>query len=96
MSGPAGGAEAPRGLLFHRYEVGDVPVGTVSLVATDREGMRPDALDALRHALRGFAAERDWEQFHTPKNLAMALIVEAADWAAIEQELGRSALYYWK
>lgn len=33
----------------------------------------------LRDALRRFAAERDWEQFHTSKNLAMALSVEAAE-----------------
>ncbi len=37
------------------------------------------ALDALRAALRRFAAERDWEQFHSPKNLAMALSVEVAE-----------------
>lgn len=36
-------------------------------------------LDDLRAALRRFAAARDWEQFHTPKNLAMALTVEAAE-----------------
>jgi dCTP diphosphatase len=36
-------------------------------------------LEALRERLRVFAAERDWEQFHSPKNLAMALIVEAAE-----------------
>lgn len=29
--------------------------------------------------LRDFAKERDWEQFHSPKNLAMALVVEAAE-----------------
>ena len=29
--------------------------------------------------LREFAQARDWEQFHSPKNLAMALIVEAAE-----------------
>ena len=33
----------------------------------------------LREALRRFADERDWEQFHSPKNLAMALSVEAAE-----------------
>jgi dCTP diphosphatase len=33
----------------------------------------------LRDAMRAFAAERDWEQFHTPKNLASALAVEAAE-----------------
>lgn len=37
------------------------------------------ALDELRERLREFARERDWEQFHSPKNLAMALSVEAAE-----------------
>jgi NTP pyrophosphatase (non-canonical NTP hydrolase) len=36
-------------------------------------------LEALRQRLRAFAAARDWEQFHSPKNLASALIVEAAE-----------------
>ncbi len=36
-------------------------------------------LDDLRERLRAFAAARDWEQFHSPKNLAMALIAEAAE-----------------
>ena len=39
----------------------------------------PDALEILRDALRAFAAERDWDQFHSPKNLAMALSVEAGE-----------------
>ena len=39
----------------------------------------PDALHELRDALRAFAAERDWERFHTPKNLAMALAGEAGE-----------------
>ena len=38
-----------------------------------------DALQALQNALREFARERDWEQFHSPKNLATALSVEAAE-----------------
>src|SRR4051812_36491443 len=33
----------------------------------------------LRELVRVFAAERDWDQFHTPKNLASALCVEAAE-----------------
>jgi NTP pyrophosphatase (non-canonical NTP hydrolase) len=33
----------------------------------------------LAARLRAFAVERDWEQFHAPKNLAMALAVEAAE-----------------
>ena len=36
-------------------------------------------LDELRDALRRFADARDWRQFHTPKNLAMTLAVEAAE-----------------
>jgi NTP pyrophosphatase (non-canonical NTP hydrolase) len=36
-------------------------------------------LKALQETLRAFASERDWEQFHTPKNLAMALMVETAE-----------------
>lgn len=36
-------------------------------------------LASLRNALRQFAAERDWEKFHSPKNLSMALIAEAAE-----------------
>jgi dCTP diphosphatase len=36
-------------------------------------------LEDLRDRLRTFAAARDWDQFHSPKNLAMALIAEAAE-----------------
>ena len=36
-------------------------------------------LEGLREQLRNFAAARDWDQFHSPKNLAMALLVEAGE-----------------
>ena len=36
-------------------------------------------LEQLTLRLREFATARDWEQFHSPKNLSMALIVEAAE-----------------
>ena len=36
-------------------------------------------LKTLKMALRKFAAERDWDKFHSPKNLAMALIGETAE-----------------
>jgi len=36
-------------------------------------------LEQLRRRLADFAARRDWEQFHSPKNLSMALIAEAAE-----------------
>jgi dCTP diphosphatase len=51
----------------------------------------PATLATLRTALRRFAAVRDWDQFHTPKNLAMALSVETAEllehfqWLSAEQ-----------
>ncbi len=38
-----------------------------------------DSLDQLNTLIRSFADERDWQQFHSPKNLSMALIVEAAE-----------------
>lgn len=49
--------------------------------------MREDFLQDIQHRLREFARERDWEQFHTPKNLAMALTVEAAELQEIFQWL---------
>lgn len=36
-------------------------------------------LAVLRDVVRQFAAERDWEQFHSPKNLSMGLAVEAGE-----------------
>ncbi|QVL46929.1 MAG: nucleotide pyrophosphohydrolase [Thiocapsa sp.] len=39
----------------------------------------PDSLDQLNARLLAFARERDWEQFHSPKNLAMALAGEAGE-----------------
>ena len=38
-----------------------------------------DALQALTAQIRLFAHERDWDRFHSPKNLSMALIAEAAE-----------------
>ncbi len=41
--------------------------------------MPPDSLAQLDARLLAFARERDWEQFHSPKNLAMALAGEAGE-----------------
>jgi NTP pyrophosphatase (non-canonical NTP hydrolase) len=38
-----------------------------------------DSLNELQTSLQEFARARDWEQFHSPKNLACALSVEAAE-----------------
>jgi NTP pyrophosphatase (non-canonical NTP hydrolase) len=49
-------------------------------MATDDR--RPDRLDDLTSRLEAFADERDWRQFHTPKNLAMALTGEVGELVA--------------
>ena len=38
-----------------------------------------DDLEALKIKLKKFADDRDWDQFHSPKNLSMALSVEASE-----------------
>lgn len=35
--------------------------------------------EGLRHELRSFITERDWEQFHSPENLAKSISIEAAE-----------------
>jgi len=53
--------------------------------------MPHDSLDELNRRLLAFARERDWEQFHSPKNLAMALagecgeLLEHFQWLSEEQ-----------
>ena len=48
-------------------------------------------IQKLQEELKHFAIERDWEQFHTPKNIAIALSIEAAEllelfqWATPEE-----------
>ena len=56
-----------------------------------------DSLQNLRQQLAEFARQRDWDQFHSPKNLSMALIAEAAElvehfqWLSEEQSRSLSA-----
>ena len=44
-------------------------------------------ISKIQNKLQKFAIERDWEQFHTPKNLAMALCVEVSELVEIFQWL---------
>lgn len=46
------------------------------------DAMSQTTVDDLRQELRQFAEERDWEQFHSPKNLVMALVGEAGELCA--------------
>jgi len=50
-------------------------------------------LEELRQKLAEFAAIRDWDQFHSPKNLAMALIAEAAELVEHFQWLNEAQSY---
>jgi NTP pyrophosphatase (non-canonical NTP hydrolase) len=60
---------------------------------------RPELTDIekLQRRLQAFADQRDWNQFHSPKNLAMALIVEAGElaehfqWLTQEESFGLPA-----
>jgi len=40
---------------------------------------KPESLEALMSAICRFRDDRDWAQFHTPKNLAAAIAIEAAE-----------------
>jgi dCTP diphosphatase len=46
---------------------------------TSTAGREDLGLEDLRSAIDAFIRERDWEQFHSPKNLAMALSVEVSE-----------------
>lgn len=48
---------------------------------------QPPSIESLKLRLREFAAKRDWDQFHSPKNLAMALSVEVAELVELFQWL---------
>ena len=51
------------------------------------DSVRMRNLEELRERVRAFVAERDWERFHSPKNLAMALSVEASELVELFQWL---------
>lgn len=52
-----------------------------------------DQLEQLKANLEKFVKERDWEQFHSPKNVAMALSVEAGEVVEIFQWLSEQESY---
>ena len=47
--------------------------------AGERQNDAETTVEQLRGLVRQFVAERDWEQFHSPKNLSMALSIETAE-----------------
>jgi dCTP diphosphatase len=48
-------------------------------------------LESLRGQLASFAADRDWDQYHTPRNLALALVGEVGELCEIFQWQGEVA-----
>jgi NTP pyrophosphatase (non-canonical NTP hydrolase) len=58
---------------------------------------RNATIEQLRDLMRRFVRERDWEQFHAPKNLSMSLAIEAAElmehfqWLTVEQSRALAA-----
>ncbi len=55
-------------------------------------------LSDLKERMAAFVRERDWEQFHTPKNLSMSIAIEAAElmehfqWLTVEQSKSLDAV----
>jgi NTP pyrophosphatase (non-canonical NTP hydrolase) len=65
-------------------------------LAPDKVGanrMKDKFLDETRARLREFARDRDWDQFHSPKNLSMALAAEAGELIEHFQWLSESDSY---
>jgi NTP pyrophosphatase (non-canonical NTP hydrolase) len=55
--------------------------------ATSASPLAPVSLVDVRDALRDFAAARDWDQYHTPRNLLLALTGEVGELAELFQVL---------
>ena len=53
----------------------------------------PISLVDVRDALRDFAAARDWDQYHTPRNLLLALTGEVGELAELFQVLSPTGLW---
>ena len=50
-----------------------------------KNGFKTMDIKSIQEKLKPFAAERDWDQYHTPKNVASALVVEAGELLEIFQ-----------
>lgn len=59
----------------HPDRVPDAPAGSRGTPLADRDCL----VSTLKEEVNRFVAERDWEQFHSPKNLSMSIAIEAAE-----------------
>jgi NTP pyrophosphatase (non-canonical NTP hydrolase) len=82
------------GEALHAYLQPAKPIKNLSVnYSAGVHSMPKDSLADLNHRLKAFAQARDWEQFHNPKNLSMAMIAECAElvehfqWLTPEQSM---------
>ncbi len=66
-----------------------------SIITTDdvsaNVAARLDTLVEIRDSMRRFAAERDWDQFHSPRNLLLAMSGEVGELCELFQWRGEGA-----
>lgn len=87
VTAPVDVASTPRGPMPH--VMGAIDRSSVTAVLSldevssrgDHKSASRPSLDELRSLVHRFNAARDWKQFHSPKNLAMALSIESAELA---------------
>ncbi|GFR49277.1 hypothetical protein Agub_g11284 [Astrephomene gubernaculifera] len=72
--------EAPNPRTAHQQDTGGPQQS-----AGPRPGWSDVSLESLRGQLEDFARQRDWEQYHTPRNLLLALVGEAGELAELFQ-----------
>src|SRR5262249_17981333 len=75
---------------------GRVPAGT-TMTGWNAMPDSTTSISTLREAMARFVSEREWDQFHSPKNLAMALAAEAAElmehFLWVDNEASRALAY---
>eukprot|EP00397_Hematodinium_sp_SG-2012_P070944 GEMP01135510.1.p1 GENE.GEMP01135510.1~~GEMP01135510.1.p1 ORF type:complete len:139 (+),score=41.79 GEMP01135510.1:71-487(+) len=65
--------------------------GPLESQAADQAGNADVPLSEIRDGMREFSRQRDWEQFHTPRNLMLALVGEVGELAELFQWRGEVA-----
>jgi len=84
---PAAGSDAPLAKVSRREEpAAAAPISTAS--STEEWAGDGADLGRLREQLRAFAVARDWDQFHTPRNICLALVGEVGELAECFQWKG--------
>lgn len=77
--------QKPVGPLWKALYLRGLTVTSVGVLWESRGMENPDSIAALTAEVRQFARERDWEQFHDPKSLILALVGEVGELAELFQ-----------